>query len=141
MREALAHYQKSLETQPNNPQILANLAWLLATCREASVRNGAGAVELAQRANQLSGGQDAMILRTLAAAYAEAGRFAEAITTAQRALELATAQTLVRGRYPTEFDNYIKDMIYAVVHNVQDSQSALDLAAHNITDVLRRTTW
>ena len=56
-------------------------------------------------------------------------------------LELATAQTVVRGRYPNEFDNYIKDMIYAVVHNVQDSQSALDLAAHNITDILRKTTW
>jgi tetratricopeptide (TPR) repeat protein len=92
VREALAHYQKSLESQPNNPQILANLAWMLATCREASVRNGTGAVELAQRANQLSGGQDAVILRTLAAAYAEAGRFAEAIATAQRARQLATAQ-------------------------------------------------
>jgi len=56
-------------------------------------------------------------------------------------LELATAQTVIRGRYPVEFDNFIKDMIYSVVHNVQDSQSALDLAASNVTNLLRKTTW
>jgi len=67
------------------------MAWVLATGPEASVRNGAQAIELAQRANQLSGGQDPLILRTLAAAYAESGRFAEAITTAQQALRLAVS--------------------------------------------------
>ena len=51
------------------------------------------AIELAQRANELSGGQDPVILRTLAAAYAEGGQFAEAVTTAQRALQLADSQS------------------------------------------------
>jgi len=46
-------------------------------------------VELAQRANQLAGGGNPVILRTLAAAYAEAGRFPEAVETAQHALQLA----------------------------------------------------
>jgi tetratricopeptide (TPR) repeat protein len=93
VREALAHYQRSLEIQPDKARILSRLAWALATCPEATIRNGAKAVELAQRANQLSGGQDPLILRSLGAAYAEGGRYAEAITTARQALSLATAQS------------------------------------------------
>ena len=68
------------------------LAWVLATCPEASVRNGAEAVELARRAVKLSDGREPAILGTLAAAYAEAGRFPEAVQTARKALELATQQ-------------------------------------------------
>ena len=55
-----------------------NLAWLLATSSDASIRDGNRAIELAKQAVQLSGGKDADYLRTLAAAYAETGRFAEA---------------------------------------------------------------
>jgi serine/threonine-protein kinase len=66
-----------------------NLAWLLATSPEPSLRNAAEAVEHAQRANQLSGGRQPVILDTLAAAYAEADRFPEALATARKALELA----------------------------------------------------
>ena len=78
--------------QPNQIGFVNQLAWVLATCPEASVRNGAEAVELAQRAVQLSGGREPAILGTLAAAYAEAGRFPEAVQTARKALELATQQ-------------------------------------------------
>jgi tetratricopeptide (TPR) repeat protein len=92
--EAVAHYQTAVKLQPDNPQILSDLAWVLAAWPEASIRNGAQAIELAQRANQISGGQNLLILHTLAAAYAEAGRFAEAITTARRALELAESHSL-----------------------------------------------
>ena len=78
--------------QPKQIGFVNQLAWVLATCAEASVRNGAEAVELAQRAAQLSGGREPAILGTLAAAYAEAGRFPEAVQTARKALELATQQ-------------------------------------------------
>jgi hypothetical protein len=70
-----------------------SLAWLFATCPEALLRNGGRAVELAQQAEQLSGGRHPEILDTLAAAYAEAGRFPDAVTTAGQALHLAEAQT------------------------------------------------
>jgi tetratricopeptide (TPR) repeat protein len=93
VEEALAHYQAAIEAQPTNAFLLNNLAWVLATCPQASVRNGARAVELAQQADQLSGSKDSWILGTLAAAYAEAGRFAEAVAAARHALELAAAQT------------------------------------------------
>ena len=58
----------------------------------ASVRNGAQAIELAEQDDQLSSGSNPAILATLAAAYAEVGRFPDAMTTAQKALVLATAQ-------------------------------------------------
>jgi len=91
--EAVAHYQKAIELNPDYAGADNNLAWMLATSPQASIRNGVKAVELAQRANQLSGAGNLVILRTLAAAYAEAGRFPEAIETAGQALRLATAQS------------------------------------------------
>ena len=93
VNEALAHYQRALELQPANAFFLNNLAWVLATCPNPQVRNGRRAIELAQEADQLIGGKNPAILSTLAAAYAESGRFPEAVATAQRALDLATAQT------------------------------------------------
>jgi Flp pilus assembly protein TadD len=98
--EAITHYQAAIEAQPANPYYLNNLAWVLATSPQAAVRNGARAVELAQEAERLSGGKNPSILGTLAAAYAEAGRLAQAVATAQRALELATAQTNIAELNP-----------------------------------------
>ena len=91
--EAIAHFQKALQIAPANPTIENSLAWLLATCPDASLRNGASAVALAQKANAASGGTNPGILRTLAAAFAETGRFTEAVETAQRALRLAGEQS------------------------------------------------
>jgi len=91
-REAIAQLERILELQPDNTAVCNNLALVLATSPEASVRNGARAVELARRAEQLSGGKDPLMITTLAAAYAEAGQFPEAVRAAQRALELAAVQ-------------------------------------------------
>jgi tetratricopeptide (TPR) repeat protein len=89
VREAIGHFQKSLEIQPNNVGTCRNLAWMLATWPEASIRNGATAVKLAQQAMRLSGGTDPLIIATLAAAYAETGQFQDAVTTAKLAQRLA----------------------------------------------------
>jgi Flp pilus assembly protein TadD len=91
--QAAANFQKALELQPDNVEALKYLAWILATCPEASLRNGAEAVELAQQADQLSGGNNPAILATLAAAQAEVGHFSDGLATAQKASVLATAQT------------------------------------------------
>jgi tetratricopeptide (TPR) repeat protein len=87
--EAISHYQKALELAPGSISTLTNLAWLLATSRDASLRNGPKAVELAKQADRLVGGTNTVVLRTLAAAYAEKGEFANAIKTARSAMELA----------------------------------------------------
>jgi tetratricopeptide (TPR) repeat protein len=90
--EAIAQYQKALESKPADPGVQNALAWLLATAPQVSLRNGGKAVELARQASLLTGGENPVILRTLAAACAEAGRFAEAVETAQHALRLLQAQ-------------------------------------------------
>jgi tetratricopeptide (TPR) repeat protein len=91
--EAITHFQKALQIKPDSAKAQNNLAWVLATALQASLRNGNKAVELAQRANQLTGDGNPVVLGTLAAAYAEAGRFPEAVATAQRALQLAETQS------------------------------------------------
>jgi Tfp pilus assembly protein PilF/uncharacterized membrane protein YhaH (DUF805 family) len=90
--EAAAHFREALQLQFDHSDVNNNLAWLRATCPEAGLRNAAEAVTLAERANRLSGYRRADYLDTLAAAYAEAGRFPEALETACRAAELAEQQ-------------------------------------------------
>ena len=67
------------------------LAWIYATCPEPAVRNGAEAVRLAEHACQLSERRSVEFLDTLAAAYAETGRFPDAIKTAEETRALAEA--------------------------------------------------
>ena len=106
--EAIAHFRKALQLEPANPGFQNNLAWLLAACPQASLRNGAKALELARQANALTGGEDPIILHTLAAALAETGRFSEAVETARHALQLAGAQsnTTLAGQLQWELKLY-----------------------------------
>jgi tetratricopeptide (TPR) repeat protein len=92
LREAVSHYEQALALAPEDPHCRNNIAWVLATSPDASIRNGAKAVSLAEVAVALSGGREPHFLRTLAAAYAETGRFSEAAATAQRAASTARMQ-------------------------------------------------
>ena len=92
VQEALAQWRQALRLQPDYAPAMIQAAHALAASPEASDRNGAEAVKLAERAVQLNGARDPMYLETLALAYAEAGRFPEAIEAARRALELAEKQ-------------------------------------------------
>jgi tetratricopeptide (TPR) repeat protein len=89
---AITQYQTALQIKPADPTFQSSLAWLLATSPEQSLRDGAKALALARQAETLSGGQNPVILRTLAAACAEQGDYALAAATARRALDLAVAQ-------------------------------------------------
>lgn len=91
--EAVVEYQKSLALDPNFANAANNLAWLLSTCTNASVRDGARALPLARRANQFYQGGSIIVLRTLAASLAESGNYPEAVSTANQALQLATSQS------------------------------------------------
>ncbi len=88
---AIGHYQAALQLRPDYPEALNNLAWILASAAP-QFRNGAQAVQLAQRACQLTRNEQPAIIGTLAAAYAESGEFDEAAATAKNARDVALAR-------------------------------------------------
>jgi protein O-mannosyl-transferase len=91
VQRAAAHLEKALAIDPGHMNAEVNLAWVLATAPNESTRNGARAVQLAEHVARRAGHPNAIVLRTLAVAYAETGRFSEAIETAQQAIEIAKA--------------------------------------------------
>lgn len=90
--EAIGHYEKALELAPRDPHSRNNIAWLMATSSDSAIRDGPRAVEFANEAVELSGGREPSFLRTLAAAYAENGQFAEAIAADRQASVIAGMQ-------------------------------------------------
>ncbi len=92
IREAIDQWQEVLALQPENGNAASNLAWVFATCTDDSIRDGTRAAQLGEKALRISGGKIPMIYKVLAAAYAENGRFADAVETAQRGAKLATSQ-------------------------------------------------
>ena len=92
VQEALAQWRKALELNPDYTLALIQTAQALSASPAASDRNGAEAVKLAERAVELSKGEDPVFLDTLGMAYAENGRFADAVEIARRAQRLARAQ-------------------------------------------------
>ena len=94
--DALAHYMKALEYQPDNVGLLNRASWIMATAQDATVRNGARARALAERAVLLTRRLDADSLDSLAAALAETGGFDAAAATAGEAAEIARRQGNIR---------------------------------------------
>jgi protein O-mannosyl-transferase len=109
VEEAITQLEQSLQLDPGDLEALNHLAWLLATSAQDSLRNGDKAMELARKANELTGGgKNPIVLHTLAASLAEAGQFPEAMETAQLALRLADSQANIglAGRLRLELKLY-----------------------------------
>jgi len=87
--EAMPHFHEALRIEPDNPPMLIYLARVLAADENPQIRNGAEALALATKASQLAGPAQPVALDTLAMAYAETGRFDEAVQTGQEAVNLA----------------------------------------------------
>jgi tetratricopeptide (TPR) repeat protein len=92
IKAAMAEYRRTMELNSKHLPAHLSLAWLLATSPEAALRDGNQAVELAREAERLGGGESPQLLDTLAAAYAEAERYPEAVETAKRAQNLTATQ-------------------------------------------------
>jgi tetratricopeptide (TPR) repeat protein len=92
--EAVTNYGKALQLEPDSAETLDRFALLLAACRDSKWRNPAGAVELARRANKLTRSEEPDYLATLATAYAAAGQYSNAVTTAELARRRAAAHGL-----------------------------------------------
>jgi tetratricopeptide (TPR) repeat protein len=91
-REALGMWHHALTLQPNSVAALTGAAQILATTTDDKLRNGPEAVTLSSRANDLTSGTNPGVLDVLAEAYAEAGQFSQALTFANRALDLTVAK-------------------------------------------------
>jgi Flp pilus assembly protein TadD len=113
--EAISHYRLANKVPSAAPDsvVMNNLAWILAASPSLELRDGAEAVKLAQRACELDHNQQPIFLGTLAAAYAEAGRFDEAVAAAQQAHDLALERA-------------------EKARNPEEEKAARDLAARNL---------
>jgi len=105
-RQAIICYNKVLELEPNNIDALNNLAWIRATEEDPNYRNSEDAIRLATDACKLANYEKPYLLDTLAAAYAASGKFGEAATTAEKALEQA------RSLGDKELANEIRKRLY-----------------------------
>lgn len=91
-KEAIPYYRTALRKKPDLPEVLNNMAWILAANPDPSLRKGTEAVEYAERACRVTHYERPMLIGTLAAAYAEAGRFKEAVDAGTKARDLAAAK-------------------------------------------------
>jgi len=89
IQPAVEHYYRILQSEPNQVSVLKNLAWILAAAEDVKLRSPVDAVKFAERACELTNYKQPGVMDTLAVAYAAAGRFAEAVETAEKALEFA----------------------------------------------------
>lgn len=87
--KAVVNFKQAIELDPKFDRAHNNLAWILATNPDEQLRDGEQAVEHALQACERKEFQDAGYLDTLAAAYAEAGQFDEAVKRAKEAIALA----------------------------------------------------
>ncbi|MCO6455794.1 MAG: tetratricopeptide repeat protein [Pirellulaceae bacterium] len=88
-QQAAADYRQAIQLDGRSSRAYQSAAWLMATCPDARYRNPELAVQAAERAVQLEGRDDHRLLDTLAAAYANANRFDEAVASLEKALPLA----------------------------------------------------
>jgi tetratricopeptide (TPR) repeat protein len=116
--EAISHWSHAVKLNPDSVDVHNNLALILATVEDEKVRNPDEAIRLAQRACEITDYKRPVTLTTLAIAYAAAGRFDEAIKTAEKAKELATASG--QRKFAADIDEYLE--LYKRGHPYQKSE-------------------
>jgi tetratricopeptide (TPR) repeat protein len=113
VNEAIVHYRRALRANPDALGSLAGLAWILATHSDVRVRDAPEAIRLAERAAELTNQQHAVVLDTLAAAFAAAGEFERAIVTAEHAIALAvTGAPALVAQIQTRLERYRRRLPY-----------------------------
>jgi tetratricopeptide (TPR) repeat protein len=116
--EAIKDYEAALPLLPDDDGLLNNLAWVLATSPDDSLRDGQRAIELATKASELTDYQRAHILSTLASAYAEVGDFETAIKWATEAIAKGTPDRIENLK--KELESYQKSEPWRERQNVEE---------------------
>ncbi len=118
--EAIADYEKAYKLRPDDSGLLNNFAWVLATSPDDKLRNGKRALELAQEAARLTDHQQAHILSTLAAAYAETGDFETALKWSQKAVD--TGKDEQKADLAKELESYKAKKPFRELKNEEESE-------------------
>jgi tetratricopeptide (TPR) repeat protein len=118
-KDAIIQYDRAYRASPDSIDVQNNLAWILATCPDKDLRDAPRAVTLAEQAARSTNYADASMLDTLAAAYAEAGDFANAVRTQREAIRLTPAN--YRSGLQQRLDLYLRDKPY---HSRQSSDGS-----------------
>jgi len=132
--EAVRLYNRGLKVSSDCVIVLNNLAWLLSTNEDENLRDGSRAVELAERACELGGYSNGGLLDTLAAAYASAGRFNDAVSTAKKALSLVESSNAeLAGQIKDRLELYKQSKAYIEKFSRADSQDIIEFLINNGT--------
>ena len=131
--QAVKDYTEALKFQPENDGILNNLAWVLATAADESVRDGKRAIKLATKAAELTDHKAAHILSTLASGYAEEGDFENAIKWVSKALEI-TETDEQRTSLTKELEFYEKGKPWRESQNVEEEKKTKKTAESEDAD-------
>ena len=105
-KSAAADYTKGVALSPDDDAVINSLAWLRATCPEASVRDGQEAMKAGTRACELTRWKNSSRIDTLAAAYAEMGSFSQAVKFEQQALALRSVSPTRRDEMQNRLVSY-----------------------------------
>jgi tetratricopeptide (TPR) repeat protein len=106
--EAVARFRAALAIDASHAQALSGLAWIRATSWDAALRDTSEAIGLAERAAAETERRNVSVLDALAAAYASAGRYDEAVATARSAIALASSagQPAVAAQFAARLQLY-----------------------------------
>jgi tetratricopeptide (TPR) repeat protein len=106
--EAIQHFRAALDLRSDHAQALAGLAWIRATAANPALRDTEEALRLAVLADEATAHRDSGAMDALAAAYASAGRFDDAVRVARAAADVAAAagQTVVAARFRERMELY-----------------------------------
>jgi tetratricopeptide (TPR) repeat protein len=118
---ALADLERALELKPDDSGVLNNLAWLLATSPDDEIRDGARAIELAEKACEETEWQEAHIISTLAAGYAETGNFEKAREFSEKAVETSGEEGDIREQLEKELDSYREEKPWREKQEMEES--------------------
>ncbi len=113
--EAVRTYKKAIQVDPKNHKAMVRLARILMFSRDPGIRNPAEAVSLTETANNQTSLGNITVIRVLAQAYSETGRFSDAVTTAAKALVLARERGMeqLEAALEKEMETYRENKAYS----------------------------
>ncbi|ADB16881.1 TPR repeat-containing protein [Pirellula staleyi DSM 6068] len=130
-KEAIADYEKALSVEPDDTGVLNNLAWVMATSKDDSVRNSKRSIELGMKACELTKFEKAHILSTLAAGYAEAGDWENAIKWSTKAVEAGDGDE-VKDQLKEELEFYKQKKPWREMQETEENTKPLEPARNDL---------